>query len=704
MSETTQKPKWRPPKPAYHTPQLPKSAKTLLLFLHGFMGSDSSFASFPSDLAAKLFFSHNISDIETRVYPAFESKGDHRSTVADLAAWLQTNAKCRCYRDVDDDPSAPEDEGYDGVVVLGHSMGGIFAVDAYCVMAGLIGKDGKPTSRSDLTGDSGIVPGPSKDEKLGVVMAKYNIKSSIPEDSDELQTESVVLDSNLKIEDVDRSKFNNNDAGKIESLSKEAVSTTENTTTSTSGVLRATGKVSAGAAWLGVAGITYLMGARKTATQMVSETVVETGRGAVSAVTKGAKSIIASFGSAEPEKLPDYNHNCGAVNIFSIIAFDSPFYGVHPRVIAITASTKAASTVTSYIPAVPESIKKVPSAVTSGVTAASKVAVTVASTAVSSSASAASIALNTGAKAMVVGTQAVRDWKWKKETKQDEKQQPVQETDGMSSFQRKLEKLKNAKSVKNQVDQVNQADGNVKIRESEIIENQLQINVTSSKNDQFQTDRILELDNDKPSEENHGQLDIDQVEMHLPENNADLLNKVNDLTTTSQTHIPYISCPTEVSATPATEQSQNMQENTITEPLTSTASTSNDSVTNQSPSDPLETLVTQIETTETQKMTSDLVSAEISPPGTKPSNEWYPWLAMGLTAAAIGGAAYYTGGLSVAVPFAQRAALAWALSHANVARKYLQFLSPVWSASTKELLGRLRAVDEEVRDGKMSFR
>ena len=49
--------------------------KTLILFVHGFLGSESSFCDFPLDLIQSLRQIHKISDIEARIFPFFQTKG-----------------------------------------------------------------------------------------------------------------------------------------------------------------------------------------------------------------------------------------------------------------------------------------------------------------------------------------------------------------------------------------------------------------------------------------------------------------------------------------------------------------------------------------------------------------------------------------------------------------------------------------------------
>ncbi|KAJ3056076.1 hypothetical protein HK097_008204 [Rhizophlyctis rosea] len=115
----------------------PHTRNVLLLFVHGFLGTENSFATFPPDLTAHIrqlpqFASLNVK-LEARVLPRFDTKGDPTTAVEALAAWLMLNgvpgrlsSDDRGMADV-----AASTQGIDAVVIVGHSMGGILAVEAY---------------------------------------------------------------------------------------------------------------------------------------------------------------------------------------------------------------------------------------------------------------------------------------------------------------------------------------------------------------------------------------------------------------------------------------------------------------------------------------------------------------------------------------------------------------------------------------------
>ncbi|KAJ3345960.1 hypothetical protein HDU91_007179 [Kappamyces sp. JEL0680] len=90
--------------------------KILLLFVHGFLGSESSFGSFPLDLVLAIRTRYRIARLEARIFPFFATKGDPEKAINHLYNWLLLNA------------AVPE---YEGVILCGHSMGGLISTDAF---------------------------------------------------------------------------------------------------------------------------------------------------------------------------------------------------------------------------------------------------------------------------------------------------------------------------------------------------------------------------------------------------------------------------------------------------------------------------------------------------------------------------------------------------------------------------------------------
>lgn len=89
--------------------------KPLFIFVHGFLGDDSTFQSFPEHLNAYL------PDIEIIRYPTFATRGLYKKSVKDFSEWL-----------VDYVMRRQENEGRKErkVVFLAHSMGGLVCVDS----------------------------------------------------------------------------------------------------------------------------------------------------------------------------------------------------------------------------------------------------------------------------------------------------------------------------------------------------------------------------------------------------------------------------------------------------------------------------------------------------------------------------------------------------------------------------------------------
>jgi hypothetical protein len=91
-------------------------SKTLILFVHGFLGSESSFDHFPLDLVHSIRNTYQLQNIEARIFPFFSTKGNPDKSITLLYNWLVMNA------------SGPE---YEAVIIVCHSMGGLIVADAY---------------------------------------------------------------------------------------------------------------------------------------------------------------------------------------------------------------------------------------------------------------------------------------------------------------------------------------------------------------------------------------------------------------------------------------------------------------------------------------------------------------------------------------------------------------------------------------------
>ncbi|KAF9247360.1 hypothetical protein BU15DRAFT_38777 [Melanogaster broomeanus] len=102
--------------------RLPKDL-LLIVFIHGFKGTDSTFENFPSRLQHILSESMSDVPVECVVFPAYETKGDLTAAVVRFADWLTT---LTVQKEVANGGGA----GRVKIVLCGHSMGGLLAADS----------------------------------------------------------------------------------------------------------------------------------------------------------------------------------------------------------------------------------------------------------------------------------------------------------------------------------------------------------------------------------------------------------------------------------------------------------------------------------------------------------------------------------------------------------------------------------------------
>ncbi|KAF2173351.1 hypothetical protein M409DRAFT_17290 [Zasmidium cellare ATCC 36951] len=87
--------------------------RLLLIYIHGFMGNETSFRSFPAhlhNLLAVLLEQTHV--IHTKIYPRYRSKGHISNARNDFSKWLE-----------------PHESPSTDVVLLGHSMGGLLSAE-----------------------------------------------------------------------------------------------------------------------------------------------------------------------------------------------------------------------------------------------------------------------------------------------------------------------------------------------------------------------------------------------------------------------------------------------------------------------------------------------------------------------------------------------------------------------------------------------
>ncbi|KAJ5554709.1 hypothetical protein N7513_004668 [Penicillium frequentans] len=94
-------------------PEATSKRRLLLIYIHGFMGSEASFNDFPAHvhhlLTAVLSESYVV---YTRIYPRYKSRGEIQTAVDQFSNWL-----------------SPHEADDLDVILLGHSLGGILAAD-----------------------------------------------------------------------------------------------------------------------------------------------------------------------------------------------------------------------------------------------------------------------------------------------------------------------------------------------------------------------------------------------------------------------------------------------------------------------------------------------------------------------------------------------------------------------------------------------
>ncbi|RYP14604.1 hypothetical protein DL765_006275 [Monosporascus sp. GIB2] len=102
--------------------------RTLLLcFIHGFRGSDDTFHDFPSDLKKQVSSKLPDHNVESIVYPKYETKGELGCCSEAFLSWLRE--KVMDIRKTQSEKPWPPHDRDVGVILVAHSMGGFVAVD-----------------------------------------------------------------------------------------------------------------------------------------------------------------------------------------------------------------------------------------------------------------------------------------------------------------------------------------------------------------------------------------------------------------------------------------------------------------------------------------------------------------------------------------------------------------------------------------------
>ncbi|KAL1302346.1 hypothetical protein AAFC00_002753 [Neodothiora populina] len=104
----------------------------LLVFIHGFKGGDDTFGDFPNHLRALVSHALPKINVQSMVYPQFETRGDLTETVARFKDWLQNKV---IDIEVENKTPSPTIDPSVRVILVGHSMGGIVAAETLLSIA-----------------------------------------------------------------------------------------------------------------------------------------------------------------------------------------------------------------------------------------------------------------------------------------------------------------------------------------------------------------------------------------------------------------------------------------------------------------------------------------------------------------------------------------------------------------------------------------
>ncbi|KAK4686754.1 hypothetical protein P7C73_g3373, partial [Tremellales sp. Uapishka_1] len=97
----------------------------LLIYVHGFKGNDVTFESFPERVAHLLKATHPSLRVESRVFPAYQTRGELKAATLAFVDWLTTLVVM-----LENDHGAGGGAGKAKIVLMGHSMGGLLIADA----------------------------------------------------------------------------------------------------------------------------------------------------------------------------------------------------------------------------------------------------------------------------------------------------------------------------------------------------------------------------------------------------------------------------------------------------------------------------------------------------------------------------------------------------------------------------------------------
>lgn len=130
----------------------------LLVFIHGFKGTDDTFGTFPEHLRALISHALPRVNVLAAVYPQYETRGQLADCVARFQDWLENRV---IDLEVANNTPSPTVRPAVHVILVGHSMGGIVAAEtilsllgAQCV-AGRVQGNAQSASSTDVFGTGG---------------------------------------------------------------------------------------------------------------------------------------------------------------------------------------------------------------------------------------------------------------------------------------------------------------------------------------------------------------------------------------------------------------------------------------------------------------------------------------------------------------------------------------------------------------------
>ncbi|WVR07297.1 hypothetical protein IAU60_004338 [Kwoniella sp. DSM 27419] len=97
----------------------------VLVWVHGFKGNEVTFESFPERISHLLATTHPSLRVESRVFPAYQTRGELTTATLAFVDWLT-----ELVVQLENDHGAGGGAGKAKIVLMGHSMGGLLIADA----------------------------------------------------------------------------------------------------------------------------------------------------------------------------------------------------------------------------------------------------------------------------------------------------------------------------------------------------------------------------------------------------------------------------------------------------------------------------------------------------------------------------------------------------------------------------------------------